>query len=82
MTIVDNEDRLKCCFQTVFQNLDDHTLLNMSVATNPAWDSIAAITLLQVVEEEFRVEVDVEKLADLDSYIKWSEYISSALQER
>jgi acyl carrier protein len=47
------------------------------VATVVAWDSVAAITLLQVVEEEFQREVDLEQLADLNSFESLVNYLSA-----
>jgi acyl carrier protein len=44
----------------------------MSVA---GWDSVAAITLVNLIEEEFGITMDFDKLADLDSFDKILEYI-------
>jgi acyl carrier protein len=33
-----------------------------------AWDSVAAITLVSVIEEEFGILMDLDRLADLDSF--------------
>jgi acyl carrier protein len=33
-----------------------------------AWDSVAGLTLLNVVEDEFRVTVDLERLSELTSF--------------
>jgi acyl carrier protein len=33
-----------------------------------AWDSMAAITLLHVIEEEFQTEKGTDKLEELDSF--------------
>ena len=58
------------CFRVVFPDLPEAEIPSASQETVAAWDSVAAITLLNVVEEEFGVEMDLDELADLDSFAK------------
>ena len=44
-----------------------------SVAT---WDSVATITLVNVIEDEFRVEFDLERLAEFDSFQAIEAYLT------
>ena len=39
-------------------------------------DSVAAITLANVIEEEFQIEIDFDDMADLDSYSSILNYLS------
>jgi len=40
-----------------------------------AWDSSAVITLVNVIEDEFGIQVDFDLLADLDSFDRFHEYL-------
>lgn len=78
--MIDNSisERLTTCFLAVFPKLPEAEVSSASVDTVVAWDSLAAITLLHVVEEEFQIEIDLEKLVELDSFARWAEFLSAA----
>jgi acyl carrier protein len=76
----ETRQRLTNCFQVVFPDLPQETLASASTATVPAWDSIAAITLMNVIEEEFGFQMDLDDLADLDSFAKVYSYLQKRLQ--
>jgi acyl carrier protein len=40
------------------------------------WDSVAAITLVNVIEEEFSTQIDYDHLPDLDSFAKVLAYLT------
>ena len=69
--------RLIKCFETVFPDMLEAEIPNASQASVSAWDSIAAITLLNVIEEEFEISLDLELAADLDSFSKIYEYLKT-----
>ena len=71
----DARTRLVKCFQIVFPDLSERDALEASQATLAAWDSVAAITLVNVVEDEFGIEMDLDALADLDSFDKVCKYV-------
>lgn len=73
--------RLVECFQTIFPDIAAETIPSVSQASTPDWDSVAAITLVQVLEDEFGLELDLDKLADLDSFDKVLDYLRGELQE-
>jgi acyl carrier protein len=77
--VIDVRDKLMNCFRVVFSNLPESGIPNASVATVAAWDSVAGITLLQVISEEFQIDVDLDQLADLDSFEALAEYLSVTL---
>jgi acyl carrier protein len=62
------ESRLVACFQNVFPDLPREAVLRASQETLPAWDSVAAVTLVNVIEEEFGIAMDFEELAELHSF--------------
>jgi acyl carrier protein len=64
----ETRERLMNCFQVVFPDLPQEAICGASTATLEAWDSIAAITLMSVVEEEFGLTMDLDELAVLDSF--------------
>ena len=67
--------RLIECFTTVFPDTPPASVPAMSVDNTPAWDSVAAITLVNVIEDEFQLQMDLEAIADLDSYSKVLAYV-------
>lgn len=70
-------EKLANCFHTVFPDLTDAQILAASQSNTKDWDSVAAITLVNVIEEEFGVELDLDKVADLDSFEKIAAYLKS-----
>ena len=46
------------------------------------WDSVAAITLVNLMEEEFNVQVDYDRLTDLGSFGQILEYLTNDLGAR
>jgi acyl carrier protein len=72
--------RLTNCFQTVFPDLPEAQIATASTATIAEWDSVAAITLMNVLEDEFGFEMDLDDLAELDSFEKVYSYLQKRLQ--
>jgi acyl carrier protein len=66
----DPKARLTRCFQAVFPSLSDQAAAAARMDAVPDWDSIATVTLLNVVEEEFGVEFAPEDLERLTSFEK------------
>ena len=63
----ETKERLAKCFRVVFPGLavprESATQENVA-----EWDSVAAITLMNVIEEEFGIQMDFEALAELTSF--------------
>jgi acyl carrier protein len=68
-------DRLVTCFQVVFPDLPEAEIPAATQASVAAWDSSAVITLVNVIEDEFGIQVDFDLLADLDSFDRFHEYL-------
>ena len=66
--MTDVRARLTRCFTAVFPDLADHEVPAAALATVPGWDSIAHVTLLTVVEEEFGTTVDPDEIEHLTSF--------------
>jgi len=72
---MNDERRLTSCFQTVFPDLPETSIPAATQALVPAWDSIAAITLVNVMAEELQLQMDFDLLGDLDSFQRILTYI-------
>ncbi len=72
--------RLITCFQNVFPNMPEDEIPAASQATVAAWDSVAAITLVNVIEEEFGIQVDFDLLPELDTFARIRDYLSREMQ--
>jgi acyl carrier protein len=64
----DIERRLTGCFSAVFPQLSEAEILKASTASLGGWDSVATVTLLAVVEEEFEVTFKPEEMEYLTSF--------------
>ena len=69
--------RLTACFATVFPHLSENQILQASPRTVAEWDSVSAISLVNVIEEEFEIQIDFEYLADLDSFDAIAGYLAT-----
>ncbi len=67
--------RLTNCFQTVFPDLPPAQIPTATQQSVAAWDSTAAIMLVNVIEDEFGLEVDFDRLAELDSFERICAYL-------
>lgn len=69
-------DRLVRCFAAVFDGLDRDEIENARVGEVEQWDSLASVTLLAVLEEEFDVMIDDLDLPELTSFGAVQDYLS------
>jgi acyl carrier protein len=74
----EQQTRLANCFLAVFPELSSEEVTQASPITVQSWDSVATVTLLSVIEEEFGINVEVEDPAKFGSF----QHILSYLQER
>jgi acyl carrier protein len=73
----DLNTRLDRCFASVFPHLTIEQIHAASVESVRGWDSLAAVTLLAVVQEEFGVQIGLTDLSGLVSYKAIHHYIRS-----
>ena len=66
--MADTRTRLIQCFAAVFTEMSPQEIPLASTASVGAWDSLASVTLLSVLEEEFHVQIDPEELEHLTSF--------------
>jgi len=67
--------RLVGCFQVVFPNLPAEAIPAARQDSIEAWDSVAAITLMSVIEDEFQVTADLERMLELTSFAAFLAYL-------
>ena len=72
------KERLAHCFENVFPSIPAKEIPRASAASLPAWDSVAHITLLSAIGEEFGVEFEIEDYEELTSYTEILEYLEKA----
>jgi acyl carrier protein len=73
------DQRLTRCFASVFPDLPPEQIPGASVESMPDWDSLAAVTLVAVLEQEFDIEIDLMELPELNSYGAVRSYVLKQL---
>jgi acyl carrier protein len=67
--------RLEACFARVFPKLSPEEIRQANVERVAAWDSMASITLLSLIDEEFGVELNMDDFEQFTSFPKILGYI-------
>jgi len=73
----DAEERLVRCFSVIFPDLDQKQIRRASKTSVGAWDSVATVTLINVVEEEFGLQIDFEDVEQFSSFPVFLRYLQS-----
>ena len=68
-------ERVTNCFLNVFPDVAPPDIATASTASLSAWDSIAHITLLSSIAEEFNIELEPEDFEELTSHSRIVEYV-------
>ena len=72
----DTRARLVKCFAAIFPDLSEGQIESASSTNMNEWDSVATVTLITLIEEEFGIEVeadDLERLVSFDSVLDYLE---------
>jgi acyl carrier protein len=69
------QHRLVRCFSSVFPHLREDQIPGASIDSVPEWHSLASITLVSVVQEEFGVQVSLTDLPNLISFSAVQNYV-------
>lgn len=72
----DARRRLIACFTAVFRTLDEADVARAAVGSVEEWDSLATVTLIAVIEEEFRIQVDpldIEQFGSFEQALRYLE---------
>jgi acyl carrier protein len=76
----DTRQRLVQCFANVFPELRPDEIPAANVESLKAWDSVAHITLLTAIAEEFGLELEPEEFEELVSFELIADYLERRLQ--
>jgi acyl carrier protein len=71
----EQESRLLRCFASVFPWLGPEEIRNINAESAESWDSLSAVTLSAVVQEEFGVDIDPEIVPLLRSFEAFRAYL-------
>jgi|HubBroStandDraft_6_1064221.scaffolds.fasta_scaffold1383048_1 acyl carrier protein len=72
------KSRLLDCFAAVFPSLSREQIERAEQANLPEWDSIATVTLITVIEDEFHVEIPATEIENLVSFDNVLKFVASA----
>lgn len=61
-------ERLQGCFRTVFPALGPDEIRRASTESVGSWDSLATVTLVALIEEEFGVTISPRDYEDMVSF--------------
>jgi acyl carrier protein len=65
----DIQSRVARCFMNVFPDLAEGDVTRASQTSMLQWDSVAHVTLLSAIAEEFQIELDEEAVESSVSYL-------------
>lgn len=71
----ERESQLIRCFSCVFPDLPQERIPSARAQSLEAWDSLASITLVAVVQETFGIQIDLLDLPELDSFDAFRGYL-------
>jgi acyl carrier protein len=77
MTDTGTRERLSKCLAAYFSGLSSEEIPRASMATVGEWDSMASVTLIAIVGEEFGLEVAPEDYERFVSYELILDYLES-----
>jgi acyl carrier protein len=74
----EKEMRLGGCFLAVFPELSTAEITKARSTSVQGWDSVATVTLIAVVEEEFGISIEVDDPSKFDSFKEILSYLHEA----
>jgi serine O-acetyltransferase len=75
---VELEPRLVHCFAAAFDSLGPEEIRRADVTSLAEWDSLASMTLVALIEEEFQLRIDVSDIPRLRSFTCILNYLSNS----
>jgi acyl carrier protein len=72
--VIDN--RLVRCFSSVFPELTEEQILTADIEFLAGMDSLAGVTLIALIDEEFGVGLEFENLLKLGTFEAVQQYVS------
>jgi acyl carrier protein len=68
-------NRLINCFAAVFPGVPQDRIPTATQESVKEWDSVAQITLLTLIDEEFGITTDIAEAEDLTSFRAFFDYV-------
>jgi acyl carrier protein len=62
------EEKLSYCFSVVFPKMDPSHRASATTENTSGWDSVAQVTLLTMIGEEFGIDIDFEEFEGATSF--------------
>jgi acyl carrier protein len=75
--VTDSQRRLVQCFTAVFADLSEQQAAVATIDSVSDWDSIATVTLVSLIEEEFQIHIASDALAQLASFDAFYRYLEA-----
>ena len=76
------ETKLMSCFSAVLPELTVGEIAQATATTVRSWDSVATVSLIAVIEEEFGIAIDTEALSNFDSFQGILGYLRDSCPQR
>ncbi len=73
------EDRVRAQFVECFGITADIVVDDLEYATIPQWDSVAHMSLIVCLEDEFDIMIDTDDVIDMSTFKKAKEIVSKYL---
>tara|TARA_B110001450_G_C17503324_1_gene433293 strand:- start:268 stop:492 length:225 start_codon:yes stop_codon:yes gene_type:complete len=73
------EDRIKTQFTEIFGISADIVVDSLEYASIPQWDSVAHMSLIVGLEDEFDIMIDIDDVIDMSSFKKAKEIVRKYL---
>lgn len=74
------ENKLRIVFSTSLGIPQETVVDDLKYSVNPAWDSVAHMTLIAAIEEAFEIMIDAEDVIDMSSFGKAKQILAKYLQ--
>lgn len=72
-------ERLTRIFAAIFPELTQEEILVASPASVAAWNSLATINLVSLIEEEFEIDIPPDRFQDLGSFELVLDYLNETV---
>lgn len=80
--MADVRESLRECFRTTFPAVPPASLETLAPERDPAWDSLATLTLVMLVEERFGVRIPTDEIPRLLSFDAMAGYLERSGETR
>lgn len=75
------KSRLCECFKSIFPDMEEDQIVTVSKSSHVEWDSLATVTLISLIEEEFDMKIPVEDDVDFSSFELIQDYLEEHTNE-